>query len=391
MPYTDSAPPTAGRLRVTSKWLHTWTGLIFGALVSLICLTGSLIVFRHEVERSHRAKDGATGRPTHNVSFDAAAREISRLQPGARVTRVTFPSNPDDPYVFRIRSADNQTRSVIIDASSGQVRGELQKVAWLEWMIDLHRNVLAAKPGRGVVGGIGIVAFALSATGLLLWLLSGGNWRALVTIRTKPSRRFNFELHRAAGLWAMCFMVVISLTGVGLAYPQTLRGAWEHLTGQPAAVLAPKLAEARTQQQKSLDEYIAIGRAAIPDGAPTELRVPVPPTGPVIVRIWRSGDLTQTGSNRVYIDPESGRVLSTDLAANWPLGVRLFQALAPIHYGEFGGLPIKILWSLLGVAPAVLFVTGFLFWWRPGKQKRGSKIRPELQEREDQVAELAGR
>jgi uncharacterized iron-regulated membrane protein len=36
----------------------------------------------------------------------------------------------------------------------------------------------------------------------------------------------------------------------------------------------------------------------------------------------------------------------------------LFQALQPVHYGEFGGLPAKILWSFLGVTPSLLFVTG---------------------------------
>jgi len=120
----------------------------------------------------------------------------------------------------------------------------------------------------------------------------------------------------------------------------------------------------------------------MPDGVPTELRLPETPKGTVVVRFWRAGDLTPAGSNRVYIDPSSARVLSTDRAADWSFGVRLFQALSPIHYGEFGGLPVKVAWSLLGVTPAVLFVTGLAVWWRPSRRRYGRKVSSELQDRE---------
>ena len=33
------------------------------------------------------------------------------------------------------------------------------------------------------------------------------------------------------------------------------------------------------------------------------------------------------------------------------------------HYGNFGGWPTKVLWVILGFAPAVLFVTGMIMWW----------------------------
>jgi uncharacterized iron-regulated membrane protein len=33
------------------------------------------------------------------------------------------------------------------------------------------------------------------------------------------------------------------------------------------------------------------------------------------------------------------------------------------HTGNFGGWTVKILWSVLGLAPALLFVTGAPMWW----------------------------
>jgi uncharacterized iron-regulated membrane protein len=45
------------------------------------------------------------------------------------------------------------------------------------------------------------------------------------------------------------------------------------------------------------------------------------------------------------------------------IGDTLVRAIAPAHVGSFGGLPIRIIWFMFGLMPAVLFVTGFLVWW----------------------------
>lgn len=45
-------------------------------------------------------------------------------------------------------------------------------------------------------------------------------------------------------------------------------------------------------------------------------------------------------------------------------GEGLVRALVAAHFGRFGGLEIRIAWTLLGLVPAVLFVTGCILWWR---------------------------
>jgi uncharacterized iron-regulated membrane protein len=378
------------KLRPATRWLHTWGGIILGGVVSVICLTGSVIVFRQEIERARWPQSSTEAGTSHRLSLDSAAEEITRSRPGSSVTRVSFPARPNDPYVFQIKSADKQTHRLAIDASTGRILAEVPQTQWLDWVIDLHRNVLAGKTGRKIVGGIGIVWAALAATGLLLWALGGGKWRAWVVLGSSGgSRRFNFNLHRASGLWALLFIAVLSFTGTYLSYPQTFRDAWE-LTGQPASVRAPQAANAAKRSTISLDEYVATARTAIPDGAPMELRLQESSKDSYYMRIRRAGDLSQAGSNRVYMDQGSGKVLSIELAVNWPLGVQLFQAFQPIHYGEFGGLPVKILWSFFGAIPAVLFVTGLRIWWRPNKQKPSREPRPRGLLRKDAIAEPVG-
>jgi uncharacterized iron-regulated membrane protein len=252
-------------------------------------------------------------------------------------------------------------------------------------MIDLHRNLLSGKPGRSTVGAFGVVLFVLSATGILMWLLGARNWRAWIsTPKATSTGRFNYELHRLCGLWAYGFLALISFTGAGLAWPDTFKSAVQALGGQSSSVRAPKV---KAELQRPLAEYLRAGRDAMPDGVTTEIRLPEssldrpsqdrpsqdrsskdqPAKGPVELRLHRAGDLAPSG-NRVYLNPSTAAVLAVDRVADRPLGARFLASLAPLHYGEFGGLPVKAVWSLFAVSPAALFITGVITWWRRRKR-----------------------
>jgi uncharacterized iron-regulated membrane protein len=38
--------------------------------------------------------------------------------------------------------------------------------------------------------------------------------------------------------------------------------------------------------------------------------------------------------------------------------------LARVHFGRFAGIPVKIVWTVVGLTPTVLFFTGALMWWK---------------------------
>jgi uncharacterized iron-regulated membrane protein len=174
--------------------------------------------------------------------------------------------------------------------------------------------------------------------------------------------RFNYELHRAAGLWAYAFMALISFTGIERAYPNAFRDAVQSLTGKPATVRGPK--GAGSTIRISLDEYVRLGRAAMADGVPMELRLPEGAKGPIDLRLYRAGDFSPSG-NHVYLDAATGSVVMVDRIVDRPAGARFLAAMSPLHYGQFGGKTVKIAWALFGLAPLLLFVTGLLVWWKP--------------------------
>jgi uncharacterized iron-regulated membrane protein len=55
---------------------------------------------------------------------------------------------------------------------------------------------------------------------------------------------------------------------------------------------------------------------------------------------------------------------------NVSLGDAVISWMVPLHFGTFGGWPVKVLWSVFGLAPSLLFLTGFLMWWRRVVRRR---------------------
>jgi uncharacterized iron-regulated membrane protein len=345
--------------------------------VAVLGLTGTVIVFRSEFERAAMPRTSSAA-AREQTTIDEAAREITQFRPGYSIRRVRLPVAAGDPFVFQIESHAAKTERIVVDSATGKVAGTLE-ASWLDWIVDLHHNFLAGKAGRKAVGIAGILLFVLSATGLVIWLRGSRNWRNWTTVRAGPAKRFHFELHRAAGLWAYVFLAMISFTGIGLAFPDTYRQAVQWVSGESTPLKPPKTAKAKRKgnTSRSLSDYLAASHAAMPDGTPVELRLAENGKSVVDVRMHRKEDWSPA-ANHVYLDAASGTVVSVERMMDRPLGARFLAALTAIHYAQIGGRPAQVVWSIFGLAPALLFVTGLLTWWRPTRNPI-RKVESEVQ------------
>ena len=72
------------------------------------------------------------------------------------------------------------------------------------------------------------------------------------------------------------------------------------------------------------------------------------------------------------------------------LGDHILFWLARLHFGRFSGLTVKAIWTLLGLAPAVLAFTGGLMWWQRVARKKPRPIE-RLVEQPVEAAPAPGR
>jgi uncharacterized iron-regulated membrane protein len=326
-------------------------------------LSGSVLALRPAIEDLLRpawiAKSDA--RPAHVLT--AAANNIARRWPGATIASVTIPDQRGR-VEFALRDTGGEELHAFTDARSGEVLGTFS-LPWLEWLTDLHHHVLIESIGKKVVGFIGVFLVLSSLTGAVMWLRRSNRWQLFGARRGANWKYTEFDLHRSIGVIANLVLLFIALTGVMIAFPQTIT---QWLGGPPpqrAVVVAENPAVHTT-----LESYIAAAEQAVPGGALMQLRLPRTPDRPVTARVRTSGDLRQDGSTRVNLEPGTARILSVDKPEDWPVSKAIVQAATPLHYAEWGGLAPRVLWFLAGLLPPALFVTGIMMWWTPYGARR---------------------
>jgi uncharacterized iron-regulated membrane protein len=356
--------------RTLRRWAqksHTWVGIVAGLLFCLMGLSGAVIAFRPQIESAHGPKAApVVACPVFDP--DQAVAAVNGFVHGVAVDRISFPAETGDPFVFQLRKPGSLR--IAYDHCFNRVLG-IRNIAWLDWLVDLHHNLLAGKTGRRVVGAIGVALLFSSLSGLLVWVTA--HRRRGVTIDSRASRRrIIYDLHRSAGLLASLVLIVQASTGIGLAYPEllhSLRDGSNQTTSARKQQKTEKKAHKRAKAA-SLTEAIRIAQLALPDGRIREVRGLGGDAKRIEVRFWRPGDVRKSGNNFVYLNAAGTTVLSVVKSADQSAGNHLSELFAAIHYGEWGGLGSRILLAFAGITLAFLFASGFLVRWWPKSNRR---------------------
>lgn len=72
----------------------------------------------------------------------------------------------------------------------------------------------------------------------------------------------------------------------------------------------------------------------------------------------------------LIIDQHSGRILHKQDSRDYTAGEKFFERQCPLHSGEAFGYYGRAFMVVLGVAPAVLYVTGFIRWRHKRRARR---------------------
>jgi uncharacterized iron-regulated membrane protein len=353
-------------LRKSLTWTHLWLGLIGGLFFCLLGVTGTIVTFRPQIA-SLLSPPGASGECRGTVNWNRAQQDIESVA-GSTINRIYFPDPPDPRYHFRMRTGvDAIYTHVIYDACARRVLGVVS-LQWMDWLVDLHHNLLAGRTGRQVAGAFGLALFLSGIGGLALVVLSRPSLRRLFRVDVGPNvPKTMFDLHRAVGVGAAALLLLQSFTALWLCYPQAMRMLLGQFASRQAEARSPRAGKESHASPVGLGELILASERAIPDGRIREIRMP-DGNGNVQVRMWRAGDFRSLGNNVVSLDRVSARVMGVDLYAGKPGSSRWIQAMAGLHYGEWGGIAFRTIYGVAGLATVPLFGTGVLYWWLRGRR-----------------------
>jgi uncharacterized iron-regulated membrane protein len=114
-----------------------------------------------------------------------------------------------------------------------------------------------------------------------------------------------------------------------------------------------------------VDVLIRLSLEAIPGGQVAGVVLPSTDRSPVVIHISRGqpDHLDDSGYAHFTYDQYSGSLLSRWDELDRSPGDTVLSWMQPLHYGNFGGLPLKLLWVVLGLSPPLLFTTAAIMWW----------------------------
>jgi uncharacterized iron-regulated membrane protein len=348
------------------NWLfqaHLWSGLIVGLYFVLIGLTGSLIVFKKELERAAIPHLITVPKGSSQASFQAMYDRVRTAYPNASISNVfLYPEGVS--WSFRL-SQNRERVQVYVDPYTGQILGEDRYGGkFLQWVYDLHVNLLAGETGEFLNGIGGFLMAFIALSGLVVWWPGLRRWASGFRYeRHARWKRQNYDLHKLSGFASAALLLLLGVTGSYWTWPKHYEATLAWLTQGPAKTVAPVVPKSPREQWKSLDIILSEARRALPEGQPTLFRFAARPGDTHGLKRFLPGDWRTQGDDTVYLDPATAQVVRLDYHKEQALGVRLQRDIYGLHFGMFGGLPTRILWVFIGFTPLLLFLTGLLMYW----------------------------
>jgi uncharacterized iron-regulated membrane protein len=289
-------------LRKAAFQIHLWIGLAVGLYIVVLCLTGSVLVYRGVLDEAFETPAPAFEPGREPLSSEQLTEAAQRAYPGYTVTRVGGNRiNRRRPIIeVWVERGDEKIERLFNPYTGADLGPALHWITRANiWLAALHDELLFEDGERGRFwNGVGsALVVVLCLTGAIVWWPGIRSWRRGLGVKWRAAwPRLNFDLHSALGFWFFLVILMWGATGVYLAIPE------------PFAALVDRYSDA--------DEVLG----------------------------------TRTG----------------DIILRW--GVRL-------HFGRWEDQPVLMaVWAVVGLIPAIMFVTGAIMWWHRVLRKR--QVRP---------------
>lgn len=347
-------------------WVHKWTSLVCTLFLLMLCLTGLPLIFGEEIYHASGAEaevaPPAPGAAPANL--DSFIDKAVALYPGDVPLFLGW--DPDHPTVYVNTGARPDTppaemHTAIFHAYTGeQIQAPQFNEGVMYFIFQLHTELVGGLPGKLFLGFMGLLFAVAIVSGVVLYApfmrkLDFG------TVRTARSRRLKWlDLHNLLGIVTAMWASVVALTGILNTLEKPLYQSWQD--GQLARMTAPWQGLPPPERLGSIDAAVRAARAAVPDMRPSFISYPgTGYSGLHHYGVFMQGDspLSKRTYQPVLVDAATSQFTAT---AEWPAFMQALYLSQPLHFGDYGGLPLKIIWALLTLVTIAVLGSGLYLW-----------------------------
>jgi len=350
--------------------VHKWTSLICTAFLLMLCVTGLPLIFHDEID--------ALSGDALALEGQASSGEGPGLQPLDAMLARALAARPDEVPVFMAfdnespiltvttapRAASPATEMTIqlFNRATGEPVGEVSEEGVMHFLLQLHTDMFLGLPGMLFLGAMGALFFAAIVSGVVLY---APFMRKLPfgTLRVSRSTRLKWlDYHNLLGVVALAWMSVVGLTGVINALATPIIQLWQMSELAEMTRAYEGRAALPLERYGSLDKAMATARKAIPGNNPQFIAFPggaYSSKHHYAVFFQGNTPLTERALTPALIDAETGALTDARPMPWYTLALTYSQ---PLHFGDYGGLPLKLLWAVLTVFTIVVLGSGLYLW-----------------------------
>ena len=359
----------------TWSWIHKWTSLVSTAFMLLLCVTGLPLIFHHEIGHLTGTEVEAPPMPpgTPMANMDSVVDAAQALHP-QRVVQYLF-RDPDETEQWTVSlndsvSATDGAKFVAVDARTAKVLAQpVFDEGFMHVMLQLHVDLFAGLPGKLFLGLMGLLMVIAVVSGLVLY---SPFMRKLEfgTVRRDRSPRVKWlDLHNLLGIVTLVWALVVGATGVINTWADLVIKFWQfdqlaQMTAPYKNLPAPERLGSLEQAMRAAmarEPAMKLGFVAYPGtlfSSAHHYAVFMRGTEPLTARLFKP----------VLVDARTGEV--TD-SRELPWYVTSLLVSQPLHFGDYGGMPMKVIWALLDLVTIVVLASGLVLFAR---RRRTSEV-----------------
>lgn len=379
------------------KDVHTWVGIISGLALFIAFYAGAITMFEGPLKQWASPPPDLPAPVPMERTAELVTRTIAAHPEAAKGYTIHVETNAANPARMswtvwpegRSRGAPQETWYSALD-KDGQVVAAQDETSPVAQFIDvLHQQVglpFDHEVAMPIMGTIALLYVVALVSGIIVFL--PGFAKDLFALRLgKNLKRMWLDVHNVLGVFSLPFHIIMAMTAVVFAFHDQFYGA------QNSISYDGQIAEMFEAGEPVHHVDIESGKAFLsPDRLVERLGETIPGYNVKNIRyIFLPGNEVETmvqGEDTRYghrgpdygiaaVNPYTGEVMSPAYLPGHqpPLNATVTSFFA-LHFGNFGGTPVRWGYFFLGLAGAFLFYSGNLLWIE-SRRKRSRKSSPD--------------
>jgi uncharacterized iron-regulated membrane protein len=360
--------------------VHKWTSLISTLFLLMLCITGLPLIFSHEINHALGRSVDAPVLPAGTAAradIDLIVADAQRRRPNDVPQFLV--AEPDEPELLYVRMADKVdspglTAFYTYDARTGAYLSEYPLgQGFMDVMLRLHVDMYAGLAGTLFLGFMGLLLAASIVSGAVVY---GPYMKKLRfgTVRRDRGRRLKWlDQHNLLGIVTLVWFLVVGITGLVNALNVPIFDQWKRT--ELAELAQPFKGLPAVQGQVSAGAAVEAARRAQPGMSMSFMAYPGNDfSTPQHFMAFMQGTspITSKLLKIVMIDARTADVVAT---REMPWYVYTLMLSQPLHFGDYGGIGLKIVWLVLDLLTIVVLGTGQVLWWKRRKLSATQRLK----------------